>query len=177
MAVLRPDLMMKCVVPVIMVSLPRCLLVGINCEPSLTACRRSPYRPVSLPSTVSSSRFLSQVRVRARFILPMISSRAVTEPCCLSIPSRVAHAPLRRIHPAWCRSLGRSRWSCRRLCHRHRRRRWCPGNRSAAPALRRHDFDPHCALRGAKLPLPMGYRTDRDHFIVCSSPRFWVCTA
>lgn len=38
MAVLRPDLMMKCVVPVIMVSLPRCLLVGIICEPSLTAC-------------------------------------------------------------------------------------------------------------------------------------------
>lgn len=107
-------------------------------RPSPGAC--AGLRNATCRSTVSSSRSSLLVIVRGRRNYRAFTS---TDSVVLSVRLHVARA---RIRPAGCRSLCRSRRSCRWIRHWHRRRRWCPGYSPAAQALRRHGMSPSSRL-------------------------------
>jgi hypothetical protein len=104
MSVLRPDLMMKCVVPVIMAG--------------IIAVRRPPLFILSSPDDARPDLRPRRICSHCRQPYVAMSNLRVRR---LTYRSDRDHAAVQRLRPAWCGSLGRPRRSRGWLRHWHSR--------------------------------------------------------
>ena len=142
MSALRPDLMMRCVIPVIMAGIIAVSIFARSVHHGDTDVRLA-------RSTVSSCLFLFPATVRA---LACLYERLYS--CTRSGDGDDA---VPRLCPARRWPLGRSRWSCCRVRYWYRWRRRCTGYRAAAASVRRNGTSRTCSCRNAGLT---GFRLD-----------------
>lgn len=124
MSVLRPDLMMRSVVPVIMAGIIAVSLFSLHLSLHCLTC----YQIYGLVVSVL-----------------IASDRAYYHRECASattwhasVYSRSHNVPLARLYSTRCWSLCWTCWSSCRLRYWYRRRRWCTRNCTAAKTVRRH---------------------------------------
>ena len=163
MSVLRPDLMMKCVVPVIMAGIIAVSMITLENAFS-QVMELTPY---SFPVDLWSRRRCPYFRLT--YAVPLLPPSFIFT---YSTTSGSWNVTCGIIHLPRCRSLGRS---CRSRCRfRNRYRRWrrCPRNCSTAQTFRRHGMSIYTQVCNRMRTLMDGY----DRFWFSFSLKCWVFT-